>query len=384
MSNFLKNLNGIGAGTAIVAADLPAITATGDATGSGSGGSIPLILATVNSNIGTFASVTVNAKGLVTGASALSGDATTSGSVITLATVNSNIGTFNNVTVNGKGLVTAASNVAYLTANQTITLSGAVTGSGTTGITTTIANSAVTLAMLANLAANSVIGNVTGSSATPTAVSTLTTATASSVMVRDANANVQVNNIIEGVTTTATAAGTTTLTAASTHTQQFTGTTTQTVVLPNATTLIAGQAFLITNRSTGVVTVNANGGGLIQTMAAGSQTIVTVITVGTSAGTWDSAYSLTSGGSTSLTALGIFAGKATLSVSTTSKAVTFSTAYANTNYAVTATMLNTTDTNPQYIPVTITVQATTGFTASWNAPTPTANYVLSWMAIANN
>jgi hypothetical protein len=38
----------------------------------------------------------------------------------------------------------------YLTANQTITLSGVVTGSGTTAITTAIANGAITNAMLAN------------------------------------------------------------------------------------------------------------------------------------------------------------------------------------------------------------------------------------------
>lgn len=72
----------------------------------------------------------------------ITGDATGSGpgaTAITLATVNSNIGTFNNVTVNAKGLVTAASNIAYLTANQTITLSGDVTGSGTTAITATLA-----------------------------------------------------------------------------------------------------------------------------------------------------------------------------------------------------------------------------------------------------
>lgn len=64
---------------------------------------------------------------------------TQGGTALTLATVNSNVGTFNNVTVNGKGLVTAASNVAYLTSNQTITLSGDFTGSGTTAITGTLA-----------------------------------------------------------------------------------------------------------------------------------------------------------------------------------------------------------------------------------------------------
>lgn len=47
---------------------------------------------------------------------ALTGDGTATGpgsAAFTLATVNSNVGTFNTVTVNGKGLVTAASNVAY-------------------------------------------------------------------------------------------------------------------------------------------------------------------------------------------------------------------------------------------------------------------------------
>lgn len=73
--------------------------------------------------------------------SAFTGDATKTagGTVLTLATVNANVGTFNNVTVNGKGLVTAATNVAYLTANQTITLSGDASGSGTTAITVTLA-----------------------------------------------------------------------------------------------------------------------------------------------------------------------------------------------------------------------------------------------------
>ena len=94
-------------------------------------------LATVNANVGAFGSataipvVTVNAKGLITaisttavsipsGAITITGDVSGSGTTgssttLTLATVNSNVGTWNNVTVNGKGLVTAGSNVAYLT-----------------------------------------------------------------------------------------------------------------------------------------------------------------------------------------------------------------------------------------------------------------------------
>lgn len=97
---------------------------------------------------------TFNGKGTVSSIGLTSSDITVGGSgspittsgtyTLTLPTINSNVGTFNNVTVNGKGQVTAASNVAYLTGNQTITLSGDVSGSGATAITTTLANSGVT------------------------------------------------------------------------------------------------------------------------------------------------------------------------------------------------------------------------------------------------
>ena len=67
------------------------------------------------------------------------GDATGS-TVLTLATVNSNVGTYNNITINAKGLATAGSNVAYLTGNQTITLGGILSGSGSTSITASAAS----------------------------------------------------------------------------------------------------------------------------------------------------------------------------------------------------------------------------------------------------
>lgn len=87
------------------------ITLTGDVTASGSS-PLPTTLATVNSNTGQFSGITVNGKGLVTAATALTGDITSSGAATTLATVNGNVGSFTaaNITVNAKGLITAASN----------------------------------------------------------------------------------------------------------------------------------------------------------------------------------------------------------------------------------------------------------------------------------
>jgi hypothetical protein len=71
-----------------------------------------------------------------------------------------------NLTVGSGGASVTGTN----TGDQTITLTGDVTGSGTGSFATTIANSAVSLAKMANLAANSIIGNNTGVGATPIAL----------------------------------------------------------------------------------------------------------------------------------------------------------------------------------------------------------------------
>lgn len=63
------------------------------------------------------------------------------------------------------------------TGDQTITLTGDVTGSGTGSFATTIAAGTVTLAKQANIAANSIQGNNTGSSATPLALTVAQTKT---------------------------------------------------------------------------------------------------------------------------------------------------------------------------------------------------------------
>ena len=61
--------------------------------------------------------------------------------------------------------------------DQTITLTGDVTGSGTGSFAATIGAGTVTLAKMANLAANSIIGNNTGAGATPIALTVAQTKT---------------------------------------------------------------------------------------------------------------------------------------------------------------------------------------------------------------
>ena len=136
----------------LAATQLPAFT--GDV--STPAGSSVTTLATVNSNVGTYQGLTVNAKGLVTAATniagaasglatltassvlttsqvpAFSGDASSSAgsTVLTLATV-ATAGTYNSVTVNAKGLVTSG------TAGTETFTNGAITSITLTTSTTT-------------------------------------------------------------------------------------------------------------------------------------------------------------------------------------------------------------------------------------------------------
>lgn len=105
--------------------------------------------------------------------------------------------------------------------------------------------------------------------------------------------------LIEDVTTTATAAGTTTLTNASQTNQVLTGSTTQTVKLPNATTLPSGRRFYITNRSTGLVTVQYSDASAATTILANMQKTFIVRDVSTAIGVWDISNINVSGGGVS-------------------------------------------------------------------------------------
>jgi hypothetical protein len=107
-------------------------------------------------------------------------------------------------------------------------------------------------------------------------------------VLRDANSNALVNNLIESYTTTATASGTTTLTVASTYNQYFTGTLAQNCKMPDVTTLVLGQSWCITNNSTNTVTIQSSGLNTIVALATLQSAIVTCIAItGTSNTSWD-------------------------------------------------------------------------------------------------
>jgi hypothetical protein len=124
------------------------------------------------------------------------------------------------------------------------------------------------------------------------------TPTASTIPLWDANKNISGVNLIDGYTSTATAAGTTTLTVASNYQQYFTGATTQTVVLPVATTLVNGMQYHIVNLSSGVVTVQTSGANTVQAMAANSILDMTLVNTagGTGTASWYWVYNPTPGG----------------------------------------------------------------------------------------
>jgi hypothetical protein len=192
-----------------------------------------------------------------------------------------------------------ATTVPYLDANKALK-SSAVTPTElgyVSGVT-----SAVQTQLNGKLSSSGVLPIVNGG----TAVSVLpTAAVASAFAAWDVNKNISVNNVLEGFTTAATAAGSTALTVSSPYIQQFTGTQVQTITLPATTTMSVGQGFSINNRSTKALTVNTSIGSFVQTINAGGQAIITcTLASGNTASSWDSAYGIKPGWTTSTVASG--------------------------------------------------------------------------------
>jgi hypothetical protein len=113
---------------------------------------------------------------------------------------------------------------------------------------------------------------------------------ANSVVLRDANQNINFNNYVANANVVTAAGGTTVLTVASARTQLLTGSTTQTFQLPNATTVALGQSFIFVNNSSGVLTVTNNAGATVETVPSGGITQMGAVSIATSAGSWG-AYS---------------------------------------------------------------------------------------------
>ena len=111
---------------------------------------------------------------------------------------------------------------------------------------------------------------------------------ASSVALRDSNANLTVNALFQGFTVVAAAGTTTTLTAASNPAYVVTGSGGQTFQLPDATTLPAGAQFSFNNNQTsGTIVVKNNSGTTLLTLQSGAFAEAILLVNSPAAGSWD-------------------------------------------------------------------------------------------------
>jgi len=174
-----------------------------------------------------------------------------------------------------------ASNITAATTIPTSALSGnfvSTFSAGTTGLTpSTATTGAVTLA--GTLAVANGGTGVTASSG------------ATSVVLRDANANITANSYFEGFSNVAAAGTVTTLTASSVPNWVVTGSGGQTYQLPDATTLPAGAEFFFNNNQTsGTVVVRNNSGTTVVTLQSGAYVTVSLLINSPAAGSWDAHY----------------------------------------------------------------------------------------------
>jgi hypothetical protein len=119
---------------------------------------------------GTFQTLTGGGTVIAVAVTSANGVSGTSDGNITIPHLTLALGAITPTSIVASGNISGANLSGTNTGDQTITLTGNVTGSGTGSFATTIANSAVTYAKIQNVAASSLIGNATGSPAAPTAI----------------------------------------------------------------------------------------------------------------------------------------------------------------------------------------------------------------------
>jgi hypothetical protein len=114
-----------------------------------------------------------------------------------------------------------------------------------------------------------------------------TSSGANSVVLRDADQNINVNRVNQANTNTTAAGGTTVLTTASSYIHSLIGTGGQTYTLPDATTITTGVAFVFNNLATGTLTIQDYAAATIGTIPSGGAGAVFLTANPTVGGTWD-------------------------------------------------------------------------------------------------
>lgn len=168
-------------------------------------------------------------------------------------------------------------------------LPGSASESFTNLTTTNLAVTGLTGYMYANGS-----GNVTASTVIAVAnggTGVTASSGATSVVLRDANANITANSYFEGFSNVAAAGTVTTLTVSSVPNWVVTGSGGQTFQLPDATTLPAGAEFFFNNnQSSGTVVVRNNSGTTVVTLQSGAYVTVSLLINSPAAGSWDAHY----------------------------------------------------------------------------------------------
>jgi hypothetical protein len=115
-----------------------------------------------------------------------------------------------------------------------------------------------------------------------------TSSGANSVVLRDANGNIQVNAISDGFSNTSASGTPIVLTSSSVNSYNITGSGGQTIKLPDATTLSNGVIYLFNNnQSSGAILVNNNSNTLIVSVPSGGFVTITLLSNSIAAGSWD-------------------------------------------------------------------------------------------------
>jgi len=115
-----------------------------------------------------------------------------------------------------------------------------------------------------------------------------TSSGANSVVLRDANVNINANAFNDGYTNTAASGTQIVLTASSVRRYTITGSGGQTIKLPDATTLVNGEIFEFdNNQSSGAITVNNNSNTLVVSVPSGGLVRVNLLSNSIAAGSWD-------------------------------------------------------------------------------------------------